>query len=295
MTMTLDVIVPAMRRDTIDRLLRSFSLGTRAPDVISIVSNEVPLQIESYGLNVRLLRFRSSVYPIGDRDLALRRDVGVWSSNCSHLLTFDDDLVAAADTIEASRALLERKRYFWGHHRYIPFATHPVETLSRLPCERGRPREHPPNAWHMWMSCYGGLFGAETGLVREVGGFDLMFSCRQASEDQDFGKRLAHLVDGTERVFVHEPPFAWHPTDPEAWGTPAYTNLCPDGHAPIEATFRDVRVERCGRCPYLRALDDTQFFGDLVLWPYDPDEVEVVVEQPRGPRLGTAVYGGGPG
>ncbi len=106
--MSLDVVVPALRTATIDRLLASLAQGTVRPDAVSLVSNEVPDGLETYGLQVRLLRFRSDRYPIGDRDLALRRDVGIWCSECSHVLTLDDDLVAPANLVETSLELLDR-------------------------------------------------------------------------------------------------------------------------------------------------------------------------------------------
>src|SRR6478672_13385785 len=118
---SLDVVVPALRTATIDRLLASLAQGTVRPDAVSLVSNEVPDGLETYGLQVRLLRFRSARYPIGDRDLALRRDVGIWCSECSHVLTLDDDLVAPANLVESSLELLHRESHFWGHHRYISF------------------------------------------------------------------------------------------------------------------------------------------------------------------------------
>ena len=155
---SLDVIVPSVRPATVGRLLESLALGSVRPDAVSIVSNEVEASIETHGLDVRLLRFRSSEYPIGDRDVALRRDVGIWSSEHSHVLTLDDDVVAPANLIETSRALLADEPYFWGHYRYISFPGYALERLVELPPELGRRRENPPNSWHLWMSCYAGAF-----------------------------------------------------------------------------------------------------------------------------------------
>lgn len=277
--MSLDVVVPALRTATIDRLLASLAWGTVRPDVVSLVSNEVPEEIETHGLEVRLLRFRSDRYPIGDRDLALRRDVGIWSSECSHVLTLDDDLVAPANLVESSLELLDRERYFWGHHRYISFAGYAPERLLELPPELGRPREKPPNSWHLWLSCYGGAFGAERALVLELDGFDLAFSCRQSGEDQSFGKRLAARTTGGEHVFIHEPPFAWHPTEPEPWGPPGYSNLCEGGHELERAELNAMPVSSCRRCPYFVALDEDLLFSGDVFVPYDPEAVDVTVRR----------------
>jgi hypothetical protein len=276
---SLDVVVPALRTATIDRLLASLAEGRVQPNAVSLVSNEVPEGIETHGLEVRLLRFHSDRYPIGDRDLALRRDVGIWCSDCTHVLTLDDDLVAPANLVETSLELLGRERHFWGHHRYISFEAYSPERLLELPPERGRAREKPPNSWHLWLSCYGGAFGAERTLVLELGGFDLAFSCRQSGEDQSFGKRLAARTTGGERVFIHEPPFAWHPTVPEPWGAPAYSNLCEDGHELEESDLNGMPVSSCRRCPYFLALDEERLFSGEVFVPYDPDAVEVTIRR----------------
>jgi hypothetical protein len=273
--LTLDVVVPAIRTATIGRLLESLAGNSVRPNVVSIVSNEVDPGIETHGLEVRLLRFRSDEYPIGDRDVALRRDVGIWASECSHVLTLDDDVVAPASLIESSLALLREEPYFWGHYRYISIAGYGVERLLELPPELGLKREDPPNSWHLWLSCYAGAFGAERRLVQEVGGFDLAFSCRHGGEDQSFGKRLAAHVAGTERVFIHEPPFVWHPVDPDEWEPPAYSNLCSGEHELEEATFNGLRVTRCCRCPYFAALDESSLFSGELFVPYDPAAVEV--------------------
>jgi hypothetical protein len=276
---TLDVVVPALRTATIDRLLASLAAGTTRPDAVSLVSNEVPDRIETHGLDVRLLRFRSDRYPIGDRDLALRRDVGIWSSECSHVLTLDDDLVAPSNLVETSLELLERERYFWGHHRYISFDGYAPERLLELPAKLGRPRETPPNSWHLWLSCYGGAFGAERSLVQELGGFDLAFSCRQSGEDQSFGKRLAAETTGREKVFIHEPPFAWHPTEADPWGAAGYSNLCDGRHELEQAEVNGMPVSCCRRCPYFVALDEELLFSGEVFLPYDPDAVDVSVRR----------------
>lgn len=277
--MSLDVVVPALRTATIDRLLASLAAGTVRPDAVSLVTNEVPDGVEAHGLPVRLLRFRSDRYPIGDRDLALRRDIGIWSSECSHVLTLDDDLVAPANLVESALELLDRERYFWGHHRYISFDSYAPERLLELPAQLGRPRETPPNSWHLWLSCYGGAFGAERALVQELGGFDLAFSCRQSGEDQSFGKRLAAEMTGREQVFIHEPPFAWHPTQAEPWGKPGYSNLCEAGHELEPADLNGMPVSSCRRCPYFVALDEDLLFSGAVFLRYDPAEVKVTVRR----------------
>jgi hypothetical protein len=273
----IDVVIPSLRPQTVTAALASLSLGSRRPDLVTIVSNEIGRDVDCHGLAVRVLRFRSAIYPVGSQDVALRRNVGIWSSPCSHLITFDDDQIAPADMAASAAALLEQSPYFWGHYRYLRFDGLTVEQIVRLPPEAGRAREHPPNAWHLWQSAYGGLFGASKDLLLEVGGYDMAFCGRHAGEDQDLARRLARRVYGSERIFVHEPPFAWHPEERIAWGEPGWSNLCTDGHELAAARVGGLPAQRCGRCPYFQLTGPVGGNGRLII-PFDPDSVEIVVE-----------------
>jgi hypothetical protein len=239
------------------------------------VSNEVDPDLETHGLNVRILEFQSDTYPYGELDLALRRNVGVFHSRGSHVLIFDDDHVAPRDMIEAARALLEEKPYVWGHYRYTDFAGRSLEELVRLEPERGRPREHPPNSWHLWMSCYGGMFAAERELLEEFGGFDLIFSGRFDGSDQDLGRRLAQALNRSDRVYIHEPPFAWHPERRPDWPAVRRSNLCRGAHRLVADRVGDVAVERCEDCPYHVAVDGPIGFHDETVIRFDPGLVKV--------------------
>src|SRR4051794_1975579 len=97
---TLDVVIPSLGRSTLVRTLDSLALGTTRPDCVTIVSNEVGAEVVAAGLDARVVRFESDRYPYGDRDVALRRNVGIFSSRCSHVLTFDDDQIAPRSMIE---------------------------------------------------------------------------------------------------------------------------------------------------------------------------------------------------
>jgi len=276
--MTLDVVVPAVRTATLSRLLWSLAQGSIRPDMVSVVSNEVDGEVETHGLEVRVLLFSSERYPFGAYDLALRRNVGIFYSACSHVVTFDDDQIAPRTMLAAVRGLLEDRPYVWGHHRYASFARFSPEALIDRAPRAGRTREHPPNAWHLWQSCYGGMFAAERALLERLGGFDMIFSGRQAGEDQNLGRRIARAVDGRERVFIHEPPFAWHPEENEAWPATSLTNLCSGSHQLGDEVIGDVRVRRCRSCPYLVADDyDSKLFGDEPVLPFDAGLVEVTI------------------
>jgi hypothetical protein len=250
-------------------------LGTSQPDVVTLVSNELSPETDTFGLPVRIVSFRSDIVPIGAGDVALRRNIGIWASSSSHIVTLDDDEVAPANLIATSRDLLRARPYFWGHYRYINFTDRSVEDLLTLPPDCGRPREFPPNAWHLWKSCYGGMFGAAADVVREIGGFDLIFSCRHASCDQQFGKRLARRIHATDRVYIYEPPFVWHPTDREPWDPPTYRNVCSSDHQPFDGLVGAIPVQRCSKCPWIKITDESRIFDDTLNWAYDPDQVEI--------------------
>jgi len=275
---TLDVIIPSVGRPTLARALESLAQGSALPDSVTVVSNEVPPDLASSGLPLRVLGFDSERYPYGVRDVALRRNVGIFASGCAHVLTFDDDQVAPRSMVADVRRLLEAEPVLWGHHRYVAMAGLGVAELLDRPPARGRAREHPPNGWHGWQSCYGGLFAARRDVVEAVGGFDLGFAGRHAGEDQDLGRRLARRLTGRERVYVHEPPFAWHPTAHEPW-PPTRTNVCPSGeHALVPEIVGGARGERCTRCPwFVTATAPSNDRGDAPVIRFDPSLVAVSV------------------
>ncbi|HET7265253.1 MAG TPA: hypothetical protein VFL28_11330 [bacterium] len=275
--LTLDVVIPSLRRDSVGGALYSLGRGTAVPDLITIVSNEVAPSLVPVGLRVRLVRFRSARYPIGTMDVALRRNIGIWASPCSHIITFDDDQLASPDMVEAGARLFERQAFFWGHYRFLDFAVRPVDEILQLPASAGRPREFPPNAWHGWQSAYGGLFGGEKSMLQAAGGFDLAYCGRHAGEDQHLGRRLADAAGHAGRVFVHEPPFAWHPTAKVPWSAPAYTNTCAGPHQFEEHRLGAVSVQQCRVCPYFQPPPGDVPTGE-VLMRFDPAAVDVTVE-----------------
>lgn len=276
--MEIDVIIPSTRPDAVEKALYSLSRGSVLPDAVTVVSNEAGERLPGHGMNVRLIRFRSSAYPIGSHDVVLRRNIGIWSSGCSHVITFDDDQVAPVNLIETAARLLREKRYFWGHYRYVDFGFHSVDQLLHMDAACGRTREHPPNAWHAWLSCYAGLFGAERDVLLQLGGFDMAFCGRHAGEDQNLGRRLARRLDGCERVFIHEPPFAWHPTGKLPWAKAGYTNLCSAAHRLFRTRRGGIEVETCYVCPHFRALE-VDLYRDDVRMRYDPAQVEVTLRR----------------
>jgi hypothetical protein len=277
--MAVDVIVPVRRRATIDRLLESFARNTVRPAIIFLVTNELDAaDISPRDLDVRLVRFESDSYPIGFNDVALRRNVGIWTSTASHVLTFDDDQIAPLTLIESTLRVLSSSPVCWGHHRYIDVDPRTLAELLALPPDAGRARETPPNARHTWQSAYGGLFAAERALVQRIGGFDMIFSGRHGGEDQDLGRRLSMYLNADGFIYVHEPPFAWHPDRATPWEAPRSTNICGGEHEIIRGEVRGVRADTCVRCPFYRVPDDVLAGGEVKL-PFDPSQVRIAVQR----------------
>jgi hypothetical protein len=95
------------------------------------------------------------------------------------------------------------------------------------------------------------------------------------------GRTSPAHVAGTERVFIHEPPFVWHPAEPDAWDPPGYSNLCAAEHDLEDATLNGLPVTRCRRCPYFAAVDESLLFSGELFVPYDPAAVDVKTESAR--------------
>jgi len=276
----IDVVVPVRRRAAIvDRVLRSFSRGTILPGAVLLVTNELDRRdVNSYGLDVRLVRFESDLYPIGFNDAALRRNVGIWAASAPYVLTFDDDQIAPPPLIESAGAALVNTPVCWGHHRFIDFDAFTFEEVIALPADAGRPRETPPNAWHSWRSAYGGLFAADRGRLQHAGGFDMVFSGRHSGEDQDLGRRLAATVHGGASIYVHEPPFAWHAEKPTAWEECRYSNLCRGDHSLAVTTISGATAHACSRCPFylVSRVESTEPHARI---PFDVSKVRTTVTQ----------------
>jgi hypothetical protein len=259
-------------------LLFSLSRNTRPPDLVTVVSNEVDSSVLTFGLPVRVIRFQSAHYPVGDCDAALRRDIGFWHATCPYQVGLDDDELAPPDLCSSALAILGRARYFFGNYRFVPFAERPAEEILALPPQLGGPRD-PPNTWHSWKRCWGGIFGVRRGLVQAVGGFDLIFIGAHDGEDIGFGKRLAKRLDLLQRIFVYDPPFVWHPLEEVPWSPAVYSNLCHGAHDLARDQIRGLGLSRCRRCPYHRADDHWKLFADEVYIPFDPSLVELTVEE----------------
>jgi hypothetical protein len=273
--MEIEVVIPVVRPWHVEGLLYCFARNNPPPDAVTLVTNELPDSFHTYGLHVRVIRFTSNIYPFGVCDVALRRNIGIWSSEASHVLFFDDDQLAPPDLIDSVRRVLNRKLYVWGHYRYIDFEGRTADEILELPFTRGSPRERPPNAFHGWMSAYGGLFACERALLCELGGFDMAYAGRHSGEDQNLARRLARQVDRTDRIFVHEPPFAWHPTKPEPWGQPRVKNVC-DVHDWRSEMIAGREVRACSNCPAY-AFEERDLLGDSCLLPFDEACVDIEI------------------
>lgn len=233
---TLDIVVPATRDPW--RLIESLKHQSIPADRIFVVSNEVaPID------GVTVIRFDSDEYLYGEKDVVLRRNLGLTHSEAEYVVFLDDDQIAPRNLVESCKRVLASYEVCWGNHRYIDFADYPVSHFLDLSPENGRSREMGVNVEHMWMSAYGGMLAVRRDVMDENDGFDLAYLGKHAGEDQDLGRRLQQYLH-QHRIIVHEPPFAWHPTvemEPRLLGP---TNSC--GSHQMEW---DGRMDRCRNCP----------------------------------------------
>lgn len=211
--MKVEIIVPAARGNLSHRLVESLHRQTRGPDVISLIGNE-PDDVEG----ARVVRYTTD-YLMGPGDVCLRRNIGAFFSDADILIYQDDDQMAPPNMVESAVEIILKDRYVWGHHRYIDFGVDPFAILD-LPPEAGKSRESAANRTHLWMSCYAGMFGVSRDLMLELGGFDMAFQGRLGNEDQQLGRRMLYHLYRSDTVFIHEPPFAWHPTQVESLPRP---------------------------------------------------------------------------
>lgn len=281
--MQLEVMAPAMRRDGAQRLIDSLAAQTRRPDAVTLVSNEmVAADLAWHGLNGRVLAFRSEAYAVGERDVALRGNIGIFHGTTSHILIAADDQICPRDGIAAWERALVGKPFAWGHHRLFDGAPDVAALLDR-PAETGASRERGVNVWHGYWSAYSGSFGAWRDYLMRAGGFDMLFNGRHAGEDQNLGRRLAHHNRDGLRVFIHEPPFWWHPpfdAPSESWPAPGWANVCPDGaHSWVATPMAKGQLLRCTRCPLWRYDgDDPQQPDPLIR--FDPALVTITETRP---------------
>lgn len=266
--MTVSVVIPATR--PCGDLLGSLAMGTRVPDEMLVVSNEV-----TGGDLATTVKFWSEVHPIGRGDAGLRRNVGAAVASGDILLFLDDDLIAPVGLVEAAVDIAERDGFCWGHHRYIDFEPQPWTDLLQAEPEIGRPREHWVNDWHGWQSSYAGLLAIKAQLFWDVGGFDLAYLGHHGSEDQQFGRRLSLRGIHPNATFVHEPPFAWHP-ERNLFHSQIKSNII-DGHPLVRKTVNGFEFLACENgCPCRSPIDiDGITMSDQVVIPFNRDEFSI--------------------
>jgi hypothetical protein len=273
----IDVVIPCVRQRGVERLVHSLSLGDTKPDTVLIVSNEIQ-PFDPFGLNVKILRFDSEVYCYGDRDVALRQNVGIFHATSDSLVISGDDQIAPHDMISSCVKILEEKPWLWGNHRIGDIRHRPVEEILALGMNDGKSREDPiPPAWHGWRSSWGGMFAARTAWLRKIGAFDMAFNCRHAGEDQHLGRRIAQQ-ENLPGSYIHEPPYSWMDTpDKSDWGE-IKTNSC-KRHDLQALDISGVGFLRCSKCPFQIAADPESIYESKLLIRYEASLVNVTEVQ----------------
>lgn len=284
--MSVEVIIPSLRQGEVERLVLSLLLQTQVPDVVTVVSNETQPFSVGDRTAVRLLRFSSEEYCIGEYDVTLRQNVGVFSSECGVIIIQGDDQIAPATMVEDSLAALEGKEYVWGNHRLLSdLGGRGVEDVLRMTSSEGLSRENPtPPALHGHYSCYGGMFVTRTEFIREFGAFDMACHCRHANEDQQLGYRLMRKR-GENSVLIHEPPFSWHDialregresrSTRDTWLEPERNGCGQGSHDLFDETIADLHFTTCRRCTYSAYVGVKEaLFRDDPLIRYRPEAVQ---------------------
>lgn len=277
----IEIVIPSLRQTETERLVRSLAMGAMKPDLVSVVSNEVVAWSDP-GVPTRLLRFSSESYAIGEQDVALRQNIGIWEAQGDVIVIQGDDQVAPSSMVADSVLVLGTKQYIWGNHRLTDFSSIDPLSLVDAPMKSAQSRELPPNHEHSYFSCYGGMLVARSAFLREAGGFDMAFNGRHGGEDQALGYRLMTAL-GDETVFIHEPPFSWHPVelatgngrDRAPWLTPQRNGCAPGAHLIIDDSIDGVAYQRCDRCRYWHFPNYDGLFRADPLIPYDHSCVTV--------------------
>lgn len=262
--MSLNVVVPTGRSFNLQDMIWSFAHGHVKPDAITLVSNRtVPL--DPMGLNVRWLKSETP-WLIGEGDQGIRRNIGVYASEYDKIMMFDDDQRAPINLVSTMLELMEKKEFVAGHHRFVDFTKYSNEELLTASPTIGVSRERPANATHLHYSCYAGLLGITKECFIRLGGFDLQY--RGKGEDQHLGLRYS------PKHFIHEPPFAWHPTtgrlpldliDPPQTcvGKPHTTQI---------VNRRGTNFVECSTCGWTAPHDDVR--STAIIQPYDHAKVK---------------------
>lgn len=276
-----EVVIPSLRQRSTETLVWSLSQQTHPPDAITIVSNELePFPV--MGVPTRLLRFSSSEYGVGDWDVALRQNVGIFEAKGDVIVMQGDDQIAPPTMIEDTLTEMGDRNYIWGNHRLLDFKRYTADEIRTKPMHEGMSREDPvPPAEHGHWSCYGGMFAANADFLCDEGAFDMAFNGRHGGEDQALGFRLMRKT-GQQKVWISEPPFSWHPIELKQgdararspWLDPI-TNGCGAGNHSFARTKMDgASYLQCGKCPVWHFDNVAALFRDRMLIRYRPDLVQ---------------------
>jgi hypothetical protein len=283
--MGVEVVIPSLRQGAVERLVDSLFLCDPPPDIVTVVSNETRpfLPTGAASVRCRLLRFSTDEYAIGELDVALRQNVGIYSAEADIIIIQGDDQVAPPSMISDSLEVLEGKQYLWGNHRLLDFQNRSLDNIRLMDRWRGMSREMPePPHWHGYHSCYGGMFVARTDFIRDFGAFDMAYLGRHAQEDQQLGFRLMYM-EREEKVFIHEPPFSWHDVAlkqgdtraREPWLEPMRNGCGPDSHDLVQTSISGCPFLKCSRCPfYYFAGPSDSLFRDTPLIRYRHDAIQ---------------------
>ncbi len=245
----MEVCIPSCHTHNLQRLITSLAWQTVRPSRVTIASN-ADIRIDTHGLSVRQVKFRSDRYAVGEGDTSLRRNVATWAATSPYIVYSDDDQVWPQTAMEwFARRFSTGEHFVVGHHRFVKGLNDCWPSLRTAKPAVGAARENILNASHWWPSCWGGCVGASAMLLKYgVGGWDQGYP---QCEDQQLARRICGEGDDSQ-FRVYEPPWAWHEQDAihqPPWIEP-HSNVCARGtHEMVDV---DSDVARCMKCPLIR-------------------------------------------
>lgn len=212
--MSLDAVIPVTRNWFLPLLLRSFErAGAPNGFRVLLVTNDLHELNGRFDFPIGLVRFTSQTQYYGPNALPIQYNAGAWAAGAENILFWDDDQLAPGGLFNSVLDLLERRPICFGNYRFVNFGEFTPEALAHASSSLGISREKPPNHNHGFWSTAAGLIGCKKEFFWMVGGFDHIFSGARTTFDQHFGHRVSLALGDGGRIFVHEPPFAWHPTE----------------------------------------------------------------------------------
>ena len=285
----LDVAIPVCRPGYIETVLASFERAGCDNIRVFLLSNDFE-SVRTYPFPVGMVRFHSASRYYGPNAFAATYNIGSWLSYqdhwANHFLWWDDDQIAPKGLFDAVREKLSAAPAVYGNYRMVDFNRYSPEELTDAPVDIGTSREEAPNRNHYFFSAFSGLAAFDTAFYWDVGGLDAIYDGERGGFDQQLGRRVAQAMGTDESVYIHEPPFAWHPTvETRVPSITPRTNGCFRKHELYQACHlfqgTHIPILRCANCHYHRLEEPlrTRLAAEVpgLIMPFEPERWDMEV------------------